>query len=245
MASRTSEATQRAVRRVIAGEQKASAARAEDINYSTLMRALARRKGVCDGKLGRIVIVGAGALGRELRQWIARDGRSDPVVFLDDRMADAPGVIGNIDSYERAEGDEVLIAIADPAMRSKVADRFKSLATFASTAATRGDGVFGDGCLLFPHSLLSSKALLGVGVIVNCYSSIGHDCTVGDFSTLSAHVDITGRCTIGKRVFFGSGARVVPGITVGDDCYVGAGAVVVKDIPEGTTVFGNPARVIA
>jgi sugar O-acyltransferase (sialic acid O-acetyltransferase NeuD family) len=197
-----------------------------------------------DQRAGRFVIVGAGALGRELKQWIEMSGRQEAVVFLDD-FNQGPSIIGSIESYERQPEDEVLVAIGEPKDRQKVADRFSKLGTFIANSAVTGNCAVGPGCMLFPHALVSADVVIGAGCIVNIYSSVGHDVHLGDFCTVSSHVDITGRVKVGNRVFFGSGARVVPRVTIGDDAYIGAGAVVVKDVPAGAKVFGNPAREIA
>jgi acetyltransferase-like isoleucine patch superfamily enzyme len=43
----------------------------------------------------------------------------------------------------------------------------------------------------------------------------------------------------------GSGVVVMCGVTIGADAMIGAGAVVTRDVPDGATVAGVPARVLA
>lgn len=50
--------------------------------------------------------------------------------------------------------------------------------------------------------------------------------------------------TIGRNVWVGGGAIIMPGVTVGDDAIIGAGSVVTRNVSAGTTVVGNPARLI-
>lgn len=95
---------------------------------------------------------------------------------------------------------------------------------------------------MLPFSLASVSAASGMCTIVNVHSSIGHDVSIGDFCTLSSHVDICGHAKIGRRVMIGSGARILPGVQIGDDAVIGAGAVVVSDVQARRSVFGNPAR---
>lgn len=49
---------------------------------------------------------------------------------------------------------------------------------------------------------------------------------------------------IKKGASIGSNATILCGVTIGENAIVGAGAVVTKDIPDGTTVAGNPAKLI-
>jgi len=67
---------------------------------------------------------------------------------------------------------------------------------------------------------------------------------VGDWCTLSDHVDITGKVSLGDAVFAGTHACVLPGLRVGDRAVVGAGAVVTRNVPSGSTMFGVPAKLV-
>jgi maltose O-acetyltransferase len=49
---------------------------------------------------------------------------------------------------------------------------------------------------------------------------------------------------IGRHVWVGGGAIILPGIAIGDDAIIGAGSVVTGDVAPGTTVVGNPARMV-
>jgi carbonic anhydrase/acetyltransferase-like protein (isoleucine patch superfamily) len=68
-------------------------------------------------------------------------------------------------------------------------------------------------------------------VTVNSYSGFGHDAEAGEFTTLSAHVDIMGFARIGSGVFIGSHASIMPHVKVGDGAKIGAGAIVYRSVP--------------
>ncbi len=52
------------------------------------------------------------------------------------------------------------------------------------------------------------------------------------------------RTRVGSGASIGSGATLLGGITIGEGALVGAGSVVTKDVAAGSTVAGNPARLI-
>jgi acetyltransferase-like isoleucine patch superfamily enzyme len=48
-----------------------------------------------------------------------------------------------------------------------------------------------------------------------------------------------------SRASIGSHATIMCGVTIEQGAIIGAGAVVTRDVPAGTTVAGNPAKIIA
>ena len=61
----------------------------------------------------------------------------------------------------------------------------------------------------------------------------------------AAGLEIGKPVTIGRDVWIGGGAVILPGVNIGDEAIVGAGSVVTRDVAPGTTVVGNPARVLS
>lgn len=189
----------------------------------------------------RIVIAGAGALARELNAWLRDDGFDGEIVHV---IIHPDGSMP--DPFEHRGDDAWTCAIADSTIRHRItcgplADKLvpsfvHNTAVIAKQSSIRTPAMF------FPFSLVSVGVSIGMGAVVNVHSSIGHDVVLGDFCTLSAHVDLCGGVHVGDRVFFGSGSRVLPHLKIGDDAIIGAGAVVVHDVPAGATVWGNPAR---
>jgi UDP-2-acetamido-3-amino-2,3-dideoxy-glucuronate N-acetyltransferase len=52
------------------------------------------------------------------------------------------------------------------------------------------------------------------------------------------------RTTVGAGASLGSGAVILGGLSIGSRAIVGAGSVVTHDVEPGTTVAGNPARLL-
>jgi sugar O-acyltransferase (sialic acid O-acetyltransferase NeuD family) len=203
----------------------------------------------------RLVIVGAGAFGREIMCWadIAVGAVWSHISWVDDAQDVLQNYnypwpcLGSLAAYVPDASDVCVVAAGEPAAKKTIAAELESrgccFATLVHpTAVIARTAHIGDGSICCPLSFVSADARLGRFVTVNGLSSVGHDVVVGDFSTLSAHVDLTGHVKVGEGAFFGSGARVVPRISIGSNARIGAGATVVRNVAEGVTMFAVPAK---
>ena len=102
----------------------------------------------------------------------------------------------------------------------------------------------GRGVVICPGAILSVDIEVGDFAMVNLNCTIGHDASLGPWTSLSAQCDVTGHVRVADRVFLGSRASIIPGKTVGSRSIVGAGAVVVTHVPADVTVVGIPARIL-
>jgi sugar O-acyltransferase (sialic acid O-acetyltransferase NeuD family) len=209
------------------------------------------------GAVTRLVLIGAGGFARELLAWLKTSNLRDaPVagVLTDGRPSDLPaelGVpfLGAADVYAIDEQDLFLCAIGLPPAKRRMTAALEArgarFATLIHDTVVIGDRCqIGEGSVLCPRVVLTSDVVIGRHVLLNVATSVGHDGVIGDYSTLSGHVDVTGFARLGEGVFAGTHACVAPSKKVGDWAVVGAGAVVVRDAPAHATVFGNPAKVI-
>jgi serine O-acetyltransferase len=80
----------------------------------------------------------------------------------------------------------------------------------------------------------------GIRVAADAY--IGRDCDLAEGVIIAAS---GGSPWIGDRVQLGPGARIIGPIRVGNDCAIGPNAVVEADVPDGASVAGVPARIVA
>ena len=205
-----------------------------------------------------LYIVGAGGFGREVYGWLCDLGESADwkfCGFLDDNMEalnglDYPlGVVAPVSGFAVKSSQLFVCGIGDVATKMRLCQplleqRARFLTVVHPTAIVGKNVKLGQGVVLCPGVILTCDIKVGDMVMINCLSSAGHDVEIGDWSTISAHCDLTGYATLGRGVFMGSGARVIPGRSVGDDARVGAGSVVLSSVAAGQTVFGNPARVV-
>jgi len=205
-----------------------------------------------------IVIIGAGGFGREVYLW-AKDSFSKDQYrikgFLDDnpRILDIynmdVGVVGNLDNYKIENQDRFLFAIGDIDIKKHLITKLKEkgakfLTLIHPTAIMANTTKIGEGVIVCPFCLVSDNVLLEDFVMMNVYSSCGHDAKVGSYSILSPYATLNGFVILEDEVFLGTHTTVIPYKRVGYKSKVSANSVVMRDVPVNKIVFGVPGKAI-
>lgn len=210
---------------------------------------------------GRVLLFGAGGLGREMLQVlrdIAATGRAaECVAFVVDAGLAAPEAVQGVpvrrDAVAMLRSDaalRVVVALGNPAAREAVVARLMAeagarFATLLHPTAWLGATVaVGEGSMVFGFFSATADVRIGRHALINPGCTIAHDCVLEDFATLAPAVALAGGVRVEHGAELGIGARVAPRLCIGRGAVVGAGAVVIRDVAPGATVAGVPAREI-
>ncbi len=202
-----------------------------------------------------IAIYGAGGFGREVALLVNQINETKPewnlLGFFDDGLAkglevDGIKVLGG--AIEAREfKDSIAIAVADPAIRGSIVSNLGSQITYETLihpAAQLGSALYnriGKGTIITAGVMLTTGITIGNFCILNLLTSVGHDVTIGDYSTIMPGCSISGNVSVGSRCLLGTGSRVLQKIEIGEHSVVGAGAVVTKSYPAKSRLMGVPA----
>jgi sugar O-acyltransferase (sialic acid O-acetyltransferase NeuD family) len=203
-----------------------------------------------------LLIVGAGAFARELRQFVPQSFPAQSVRlkgFLSSNPRDfdpfkiSEPILGDPEKYSPEENDRFLLAIGEIEHRHRVIEVLKSrgarfLSLIHPTAYVDSTAVLGEGCIVYPFATVMTEARIGNFVTMNIYSSAGHDARVGDHCSFSPYATLNGFCVLEDEVLLGTHASVLAYQRVGKGSKVSANSVVTQDVSPHTLVFGVPGR---
>jgi len=211
-------------------------------------------------RLKKVVIVGAGGLGRETL-WLLRDQirggeKTEIAGFIDDARekigAKIAGlkVLGNSRwLMERLEEFEVVLAVGEINAKKRLAEKLQGQGAKFRTVIhpqvnCSPDASVGEGTIIFPQVALSANVRVGKFVLLNPGITLSHDVEIGDYSLIGSGAHLAGAVKVGEECEIGTGANLIPRVKVGAGTIIGAGATVLKDLPANVVAVGVPARVI-
>lgn len=207
----------------------------------------------------RLLIVGAGALGRQVLSKVVQvpDAVRDWEFggFLDSRPDildgyNRPyGILGDPLTFRFSDRDRVVCAIASPKVRleycTKLARQGARFMNFIhESAVIDPTSRIGEGCVIGPNTAIDCDVVIGDHVMIYGWGGIGHDTVVGDGCSLSPHMVIAGGCRLGSGVFIGTNATVNENTLIGNHASVASGSVVSGRVPDNAVMMGVPARPI-
>lgn len=206
-----------------------------------------------------ILIFGAGNFGKIVLDIF---NRNNVLVygFLDDDKTLHGKEIGEIvvlgdtddDGFLKIIGQktEAFVALENTKERKKVVEmlvnRRKVMPVNAvhNTAVVSENAIIGHGNLIAARSVVNPYATVGSYCVIHASVVIDIHAKVEDYVQIGAGAIINSDAEIEEGAFIGSGAVIISGIKIGKHSRVGAGSVVVENVPDGSTVFGNPAKKI-
>jgi sugar O-acyltransferase (sialic acid O-acetyltransferase NeuD family) len=202
-----------------------------------------------------LIVVGAGGFGREVA-WLATEAITPCKVlgFLDDRT-DIPAaelggyaLLGSVDSWQDFPCAQFVIAIGNPRVRSKVAQRMEASGKPHFAILVHNSCIFGpkcrfqEGAIVGAGCILTTNIRIGSHAIVNIGSTVGHDVEIGAFVTIAPNVSISGCVTLADGVEIGTAAAIRQGLVIGKGGMLGMGSTLTKKIPDNHLYFGVPAK---
>lgn len=198
-------------------------------------------------KKKEIVIFGAGGLGREVADTIARinDKKETYHVkgFIDERKElwgeklNGIKILGG-DEYaaELAERQELygVIAIASAQIRrgivERIGEKLKWETIIDPTVCVSPYAQIGEGNIIQSYVFVSSNTTIGNHSIINVNTIIGHDAVIDSFVSVMPSCNIMRGAYLEKDVYLGAGTTIIPKKRIARGTIIGAGAIMVKNV---------------
>ena len=143
----------------------------------------------------------------------------------------------------------VVTAFGEPDLKEKVYKKYTNpLITFPNIihpSVIMGDVSYiklGKGCIICAGCILTTNIEINDFVTLNLSCTVGHDVSIGNYSSFMPSCNISSEVTIDEKVYCGTGVKIINQTKIGKNTIIGAGAVVTRNIPADCTAVGIPAK---
>ena len=208
----------------------------------------------------KILIFGTGGHAKVILDIISNEQKYEIAGFIDNELDEGQEILNH--KVLGADKDLIslikknsifggVIAVGNNYSRENISQKINNLCKdfnfincIHSQAQIAMDVSIGVGNVLMAGSVINTSTSIGNHCIVNTNSSLDHDNTILDFSSIAPNSATGGNVKIGKLSALGIGSTILPGISVGPNSIIGAGSLVLEDIPSDSIYFGSPAKFI-
>lgn len=194
----------------------------------------------------KVAIFGSGGLAKEVIGYVESEGYEVACVVSTEKFNNP-----QFEKYrvavrlpEDLRGIQCLLAVAEPQVKRQIVRDHPNVTWMTyvhSSAFVSPHARLGRGCVLTPQTIAAGDCILKEFVFFNTNATVGHDSTIGSYTSLMPNSEVCGWCSIGEDCFIGINSTIVPHVTLAMGVKVSAGAVVRKSILEAVTVYGDPA----
>ncbi|MGX7150960.1 acetyltransferase [Enterococcus ureasiticus] len=205
----------------------------------------------------KIVIVGAGGLGKEVAFLVRRIEEYQLIGFIDEAVEKKGQtivglpVVGDLSYLQKVKYPlAVVLAIADGEQRARLVETLRtnlhlSFPTIQDPSALIGFNVtMGEGNIVMPQVTLTGDIQIQKFNIINLKCAIGHDVQLGSYNTLFPNCLLAGYVGINNYAALGMGTQVIQNTQIANYVITGAGTVVIRDLKAKSKVVGVPARAL-
>ncbi|WP_065219496.1 MULTISPECIES: PglD-related sugar-binding protein [Butyricimonas] len=206
-----------------------------------------------------LVIIGAGGMGRTFFDWIRESiGYGKEFIikgFIDDNLhaldgfENYPPMLGMINEYIPQQNDVFTCSMGGNAKKiccEKIVARGGVFRNIIHSTARVGTNVkLGTGNVVGAYVALGADSRMGNYNLIQSYSIVGHDAIIGDWNRIDTHVTCVGGIKIEDEATIHTSAVLNHKVVIGNRAKVAACSFVIRKVKEGTTVMGNPAKIMS
>jgi len=111
-----------------------------------------------------------------------------------------------------------------------------SMYTFISNNAHVYTDAIGEGCIIYPGTILQPFTKIGIGTFIEAGCVIAHHTEIGSFNFIAPGAHFCGSVKTGSNCFFGGASEIVNDITIEQEVFIPAGAKVSHNMKKGSTL---------
>lgn len=205
-----------------------------------------------------LIIIGAGGMGRTVydtaRESLGYGEEFDIIGFIDDNLhaldgfENYPPILGTISDYLPQPDDVFVSSIGGasrrPCMEAIIARGGEFQPIIHRTARLGTNVKLGKGNFVGCFTTIGPDTKVGDYNMIQSYTVIGHDSVIGDWNRIDTHCTLVGGTIVENETDIHTAAMISHNVRVENHARVGACSFVIRKVKAGTTVMGNPAKVL-